>query len=74
MAMTGIERVRAAEEVVARLRQGLGEVGVTLPSLRVDPVSCASSDPLPLIDLGRCTPDMALRLVAVLGGLGGRQS
>ncbi|MDQ1010003.1 hypothetical protein QFZ82_004488 [Streptomyces sp. V4I23] len=63
------ERLRAAEEVVAQLRDGLGIVSVTLPSLRVDPVSLASEMPYPLLDLGRCNLDTALRLAAVLQGL-----
>ncbi|MEU0088186.1 hypothetical protein [Streptomyces sp. NPDC006274] len=60
------ERLRTAEEVVDRLRAGLGVVSVTLPSLRVDVVSLASEAPYPLIDLGRCNLDTALRLAAVL--------
>ncbi|MCX4675258.1 hypothetical protein OG413_07965 [Streptomyces sp. NBC_01433] len=60
------ERVRMAEDVVARLKDGLGGVGVTLPSLRIDPVSCAGNEPAPLVDLGRCNLDTALRLCQVL--------
>ncbi|MEE1771609.1 hypothetical protein PUR34_26520 [Streptomyces sp. JV185] len=60
-------RVRAAEDVVARLKDGFSGVGITLPSLRIDPVSCAGSDPMsPLVDLGRCNLDTALRLSVVL--------
>lgn len=59
-------RVRAAEDAVARLRDGLAGVGVKLPSLRIDPVSCAGNEPVPLVDLGRCSIDMALRLSAGL--------
>lgn len=66
MAMTPQERVRAAEQAVEELRSGFGAVGVSLPSLRVDPVSCASAEPLPLVELGRCNLDTALRLAAVL--------
>lgn len=55
-------RVRAAEDAVARLRAGLAGVGVKLPSLRIDPVSCAGNEPAPLVDLGRCTIETALRL------------
>ncbi|MET7369472.1 hypothetical protein ABZS61_27150 [Streptomyces sp. NPDC005566] len=61
-------RVRAAEDAVARLRAGLAGVGVKLPSLRIDPVSCAGSEPVPLVDLGRCTIDTALRLSDELAG------
>ncbi|MFD9423835.1 MULTISPECIES: hypothetical protein [unclassified Streptomyces] len=60
------ERVRMAEDVVARLKDGLGGVGVRLPSLRIDPVSCAGNEPAPLVDLGRCNLDTALRLCQVL--------
>ncbi|MET9051458.1 hypothetical protein ACMZ5F_32175 [Streptomyces rhizosphaericola] len=60
------DRVRAAEDAVARLKEGLAGVGVTLPSLRVDPVSCAGNEPTPLVDLGRCNIDTALRLCEVL--------
>lgn len=61
------ERLRAAEEVVSQLRAELDGTGVTLPSLRVDPVSLASeSTAYPLVDLGRCNLDTALRLAAVL--------
>ncbi|MFB9391930.1 hypothetical protein ACFPM3_23385 [Streptomyces coeruleoprunus] len=62
------ERLRVAEEVVARLRGELGEVGVVLPSLRVDPVTATGDTASPLVDLGRCNLDTAARLVAVLEG------
>ncbi|MFD8193600.1 hypothetical protein [Streptomyces wuyuanensis] len=61
--------MRAAEAVAAQLRDELGSVGVTLPSLRVDLVSLTSdSGAYPLVDLGRCNLDTALRLAAVLHG------
>ncbi|MEU0135152.1 hypothetical protein ABZ172_14175 [Streptomyces sp. NPDC006296] len=59
-------RVRAAEDAVARLRAGLAGVGVKLPSLRIDPLSFAGSRPVPLVDLGRCSVETALRLSAEL--------
>ncbi|MFI6725137.1 hypothetical protein [Streptomyces atratus] len=63
--------VRAAEDAVARLREGFTGVGITLPSLRIDPVSCAGNEPAwPLVDLGRCNLDTALRLSAVLEAQG----
>ncbi|MGC5343064.1 hypothetical protein ACPXCE_16060 [Streptomyces sp. DT24] len=65
-----VGRVHAAEEAVARLRDGLAGVGVTLPSLRIDPVSCAGNEPAPLVDLGRCNLETALRLSAVLEAKG----
>ncbi|MFF2409172.1 hypothetical protein [Streptomyces sp. NPDC058092] len=64
-------RVRAAEDAVARLKEGFSGVGITLPSLRIDPVTCAGSEPAsPLVDLGRCNLDTALRLSAVLEAQG----
>ncbi|WP_030791643.1 hypothetical protein [Streptomyces sp. NRRL S-920] len=68
MALTAEERMRAAEEAVRQLRAVLKEVGVTLPSLRMDPMSAADEGALPLVELGRCNLDTALRLVAVLEG------
>ncbi|WPW33563.1 hypothetical protein P6B95_25710 [Streptomyces atratus] len=68
---TAESRVRAAEDAVARLKEGFSGVGITLPSLRVDPVSCAGNEPAsPLVDLGRCNLDTALRLSAVLEAQG----
>ncbi|MBW5422956.1 hypothetical protein GKQ77_15515 [Streptomyces sp. BG9H] len=68
MALTAEERMRAAEDAVRQLRAVLAEVGVTLPSLRMDPLSAADEGALPLVELGRCNLDTALRLVAVLEG------
>ncbi|MET9515405.1 hypothetical protein [Streptomyces sp. NPDC002994] len=69
MVVRSSERLRAAEEVVAQLREGLEVVAVTLPSLRVDVVSLASEARYPLVELGRCNLDTAMRLAAVLQGL-----
>ncbi|MBT2398490.1 hypothetical protein [Streptomyces sp. ISL-100] len=70
MVVRSSERLRAAEEVVAQLREGLGVVAVKLPSLRVDVVSLESkAATYPLVDLGRCNLDTAMRLAAVLQGL-----
>jgi hypothetical protein len=60
------ERVGSTEEAVERLREALRGVGVVLPSLRVDPVTGASREPFPLVDLGRCNLLVAARLAAVL--------
>ncbi|GAA2429775.1 hypothetical protein [Streptomyces macrosporus] len=61
------ERLKVAEEAADELRKALHGAGVTLPSLRVDLVSYAGEtvDP-PLVELGRCTPDVALRLAEAL--------
>ncbi|MEU3915732.1 hypothetical protein [Streptomyces sp. NPDC029721] len=66
MVLTPQERMRAAEEAVRQLRESLEGVGVTFPSLDVDGVSAAGTYGLPLVDLGRCNLDTALRLAAVL--------
>lgn len=62
------ERLREAEEAVAKLRGELFKVGVVLPSLRVDPVTATSETPCPLVELGRCNLDTAVRLAAALEG------
>ncbi|MFJ2025790.1 hypothetical protein [Streptomyces sp. V2I9] len=61
-----VERVRTAEDAVERLKERFAGLGVKLPSLRVDPASCAGDEPAPLVDLGRCNIDTALRLCEVL--------
>ncbi|MGW7441344.1 hypothetical protein [Streptomyces sp. NPDC054849] len=66
MVMTAKERILAAEEAVRQLKDALTGVGVVFPSLDVDGVSAAGTYGLPLVDLGRCNLDTALRLAAVL--------
>ncbi|MCX5198697.1 hypothetical protein OOK31_33240 [Streptomyces sp. NBC_00249] len=66
MVLSPKERVQAAEEAVRELKECLAGVGVVFPSLGVDVVSAAGSYGLPLVDLGRCNLDTALRLAAVL--------
>ncbi|MFD5427011.1 hypothetical protein [Streptomyces sp. NPDC127084] len=67
MAVPPADRIRAAEEVIAQLRAELDSKGVTLPSIRVDLLSLTSEEGgYPLVDLGRCNLDTALRLAAVL--------
>ncbi|RKT06050.1 hypothetical protein BX286_4087 [Streptomyces sp. 3211.6] len=71
MVLTPQERMQAAEEAVRQLRESLAGVGVTFPSLDVDGISAAGTYGLPLVDLGRCNLDTALRLAAVLHGRAG---
>ncbi|MCZ7417767.1 MULTISPECIES: hypothetical protein [unclassified Streptomyces] len=71
MAMTdgrrnALARLREAEEAANDLREQLRKSAVVLPSLRIDPVSAAGSEPSPLIDLGRCNLETVRRLVVVL--------
>jgi hypothetical protein len=63
---TGRSRALTTEEAVQQLDQALRGVGITLPSLRVDPVTGASELPHPLVELGRCNVQVAARLAAVL--------
>lgn len=62
------ERLRAAEQTVERLREGLLRAGVVLPSLRLDLVTMTSESPYPLVELGRCNLDTAARLATALEG------
>ncbi|MGP3687677.1 hypothetical protein ACTVZO_23815 [Streptomyces sp. IBSNAI002] len=66
MVMTAKERMLAVEEAVRQLKGALDGVGVVFPSLGVEQVSAAGTYGLPLVDLGRCNVDTALRLAAVL--------
>ncbi|MBM4794851.1 hypothetical protein HXP44_22990 [Streptomyces sioyaensis] len=59
-------RVRDAEQARDELRTALKDVGITLPSLGLDIVSLAGDFPRPLVDLGRCTPDLARRIAESL--------
>lgn len=56
------ERIKDAERARDELRAALKGAGVTLPSLALDGVSLAGDFPRPLVDLGRCTPDLARRI------------
>ncbi|AZK94785.1 MULTISPECIES: hypothetical protein [Streptomyces] len=60
------EKIRAAEEAFDTLGEALARAGVRLPSLGVDPCAYAATDPIPLVELGRCMPDVALALAAVI--------
>ncbi|MEU8687104.1 hypothetical protein [Streptomyces sp. NPDC048665] len=67
----GERPARTAGEAVDRLRVALREVGIVLPSLRVDPLSASDEDAYALVDLGRCNLGVASRLAAVLRRSGG---
>lgn len=58
--------IRDAESARDELRTALLGVGVVLPTLRLDVASVAAQEPRPLVDLGRCAPDVARQLAAVL--------
>ncbi|MGW7490150.1 hypothetical protein [Streptomyces sp. NPDC054786] len=54
------------ETVTTDLREALARAGVVLPSLRPDPVSYEHRYLPPLVELGRCTMDVARRLTDAL--------
>ncbi|SOD85685.1 hypothetical protein [Streptomyces sp. Ag109_G2-15] len=68
---TGERPARTTEEAVERLRAALHEVGIVLPSLRIDPVTGSDGQPYALVDLGRCNLGVASRLAAALRRSGG---
>lgn len=63
---TPAQRLAAADEAQEELRAALDAWGITLPSLNLDPVTCAGPAPRPLINLGRCNPSTARKLAAAL--------
>ncbi|TDC78654.1 hypothetical protein [Streptomyces hainanensis] len=65
---TTVERLRDAESAAEEVRAALAEVGVVLPSLRVDLASCTAEANRPLVDLGCCNLAMARKLASVLRG------
>ncbi|MEU6484036.1 hypothetical protein [Streptomyces sp. NPDC046887] len=62
--------IREAVAAVTELRAALERAGIALPSLGVDPVTCAASYGRPLVELGRCTAETARLLAAALPGKG----
>ncbi|QES36479.1 hypothetical protein DEJ48_26515 [Streptomyces venezuelae] len=58
--------IEQAEDTVKELRAALARVGITLPTLRMDPASIARETPCPRIELGGCSIDTSARLAAVL--------
>ncbi|MFI0258659.1 hypothetical protein ACH4OW_06430 [Streptomyces sp. NPDC017056] len=70
--MDTVERATAdgtitdAEAARDELRDALAGVGITLPSLGLDGPSLASDAPRPLVELGRCAPEVARRLATAL--------
>jgi hypothetical protein len=64
--LTPAEKLKAAEQVCADLNTALQAMGITLPSLWVEPIGYADRNPAPLIELGRCNLETARKLIAVL--------
>ncbi|WP_406068801.1 hypothetical protein OG372_12855 [Streptomyces sp. NBC_01020] len=61
-----VAQLRDAESARDELRDALTAADVLLPSLGLDPVSLASDYLPPLVELGRCNPDVARRLAEIL--------
>ncbi|QPP10712.1 hypothetical protein G4Z16_14620 [Streptomyces bathyalis] len=54
-------------EAVVKLQEALTDLGIVLPSLSIDLLSCSRPlDPRPLIELGRCNLETAAALTAAL--------
>ncbi|MGW1889015.1 hypothetical protein ACWCP6_01980 [Streptomyces sp. NPDC002004] len=51
---------------MTELRVALARAGITLPSLRLDPVAPALEAPSPLVEPGRCTVETAERIAVAL--------
>lgn len=63
-----VDPVGEAEAARDELREALTAVDVLLPSLGVDAVTFAGTYLPPLVELGRCKPDVARKLAAALRG------
>ncbi len=70
---THAERIREAEQVRDALREKLREAEVVLPSLGVDAAGYCNEDSAPLIELGRCTVETAVKLSAALERTAGEE-
>ncbi|WP_432744624.1 hypothetical protein H7827_11205 [Streptomyces sp. JH002] len=57
---------QAAQRAVDDLRDALRARGVVLPSLDVDLHTFSGSSVRPLVELGRCTPEVAGALAALV--------
>ncbi|MER6052335.1 hypothetical protein K2224_08740 [Streptomyces sp. BHT-5-2] len=64
------ENIVEAEAALGALADALKRNGIVLPSLGLDLVTYCGQPPRPLIELGRCNPQTARKLAAVIGGRG----
>ncbi|MFF2811064.1 hypothetical protein ACFVT2_28570 [Streptomyces sp. NPDC058000] len=62
------EKVADAEAALDVLVAALERNGIVLPSLGLDLVTYCGQAQRPLIELGRCNPQTARELAAVIGG------
>ncbi|MCB5906819.1 hypothetical protein [Streptomyces pinistramenti] len=61
-----MDRTKEVEEATKELEEALAGVGIVLPSLGPDIVSYTHFSLPPLVELGRCSTEVARRLAAVL--------
>ncbi|MFI2258842.1 hypothetical protein [Streptomyces tubercidicus] len=61
-----MQQIKEVEAVTTELREALARAGVVLPSLRPDPVSIAHRYIPPLVELGRCSMEVARQLTDAL--------
>ncbi|MGW7573997.1 hypothetical protein [Streptomyces sp. NPDC054765] len=61
-----MHQFKEVETVTTELREALARAGVVLPSLRPDPVSIAHRYMPPLVELGRCSMEVARQLTTAL--------
>ncbi|MGG2466003.1 hypothetical protein ACO0M4_40645 [Streptomyces sp. RGM 3693] len=66
------ENVAEAEAALDELVAALKRNGIVLPSLGLDLVTYCGQARRPLIELGRCNPQTARELAAVIGDGGAR--
>lgn len=68
-----IDAIDASTRAVVRLQDSLAALGITLPSLGIDLLSCGGpADPRPLVELGRCNLETAAALTDALRSAAGR--
>ncbi|GGU58068.1 hypothetical protein GCM10010211_23690 [Streptomyces albospinus] len=60
------QHLKEVDALTTELREALARAGVVLPSLRPDPVSIAHRYMPPLVELGRCSMEVARQLTAAL--------
>ncbi|SCK46436.1 hypothetical protein H181DRAFT_04135 [Streptomyces sp. WMMB 714] len=62
-----LDALELSDRAVARLGDALAALGITLPSLSIDLLSCSRPlGPRPLVELGRCNLETAAALTAAL--------
>ncbi|MGD3106430.1 hypothetical protein [Streptomyces sp. YGL11-2] len=60
------QHLKEVNAVTTELREALARAGIVLPSLRPDPVSIAHRYMPPLVELGRCSMEVARQLTDAL--------